>query len=52
VNAIHSGAGGAIENDLLPPGEETQRMLVRAGFVNVQGEDTDEHYLVTGRRLG
>jgi ubiquinone/menaquinone biosynthesis C-methylase UbiE len=52
VNAIHSGAGGAIGNDLLPPGEETRRMLVRAGFVNVQGEDTDEHYLVTGRRLG
>jgi hypothetical protein len=52
VNAIHSGACGAITNDLLPLGEETRRMLVRAGFVKVQGEDTDKHYLVTGRRWG
>jgi demethylmenaquinone methyltransferase/2-methoxy-6-polyprenyl-1,4-benzoquinol methylase len=50
VNAIHSGGGEAIHNDLLPPGEETERMLVRAGFGDVQVEDTAEHYMVAGRR--
>jgi len=50
VNAIHSGGGSAIQNDLLPPGEETGRMLMRAGFVGVQVEDTDERYVVAGRR--
>jgi len=35
VNAIHGGAGPPIHHDLLPPGEETRQMLLRAGFVNV-----------------
>jgi SAM-dependent methyltransferase len=52
VNAIHSGGGEAIHNDLLPPGAETRRMLVRAGFGDVQVEDTDEHYVAIGRRIG
>lgn len=50
VNAIHSSGGEAIQNDLLPPGEETGRMLVYAGFCDVEVEDTEEHYLVVGRR--
>jgi SAM-dependent methyltransferase len=52
VNAIHGGGGAAIQNDLLPPGEETERMLVWAGFVEVRVEDTDEHYVAIGRRIG
>jgi SAM-dependent methyltransferase len=50
VNAIHSGGGAAIQNDLLPPGEETGRMLMQAGFVGVHVEDNDEHYVVAGHR--
>lgn len=49
VNAIHSGGGEAIQNDLLPPGRETGQMLVRAGFVDVSVEDTDQRYTVSGR---
>jgi ubiquinone/menaquinone biosynthesis C-methylase UbiE len=50
VNAIHSGAGEAVRNDLLPPGIETEHMLVRAGFIPLQVQDTEEHYVVVGRR--
>jgi len=50
VNAIHSGAGEPIQNDLLPPGAETRQMLVEAGFTGVLVEDTDERYIVAGRR--
>jgi SAM-dependent methyltransferase len=49
VNAIHSNGGRAIQRDLLPPGEETKRMMVRAGFVDEWAEDTGDHYLVSGR---
>ena len=49
VNAIHGSGGPAIQNDLLPPGDETGRMLARAGFVDVRVEDTDERYVVAGR---
>jgi ubiquinone/menaquinone biosynthesis C-methylase UbiE len=52
VNAIHSGGSEAIKNDLLPPGEETGRMLAQAGFTDVHVEDTDERYMVTGQRNG
>jgi SAM-dependent methyltransferase len=50
VNTIHGSGGKAIQNDLLPPGEETKHMLLQAGFSDVQVEDTDEHYVVSGRR--
>lgn len=50
VNAIHSSGGPAIQHDLLPPGEETERMLMRAGFADVEAEDSDERYVVVGRR--
>ena len=49
VNAIHSGVGGPVQHDLLPPGEETRRMLREAGFSDVWVEDTPEHYLAGGR---
>ena len=49
MNAIHSGVGEPIQHDLLPPGEETRRMLIRAGFVDVQVEDTEDHYVAVGR---
>ncbi len=50
VNAIHSGVGGAVQHDLLPLGEEMERMLREAGFSDVWVEDTPEHYLAGGRR--
>lgn len=50
VNAIHSGAGEPICHDLLPPGAETGRMLVRAGFTGLLVEDTEARYVVVGRR--
>jgi len=51
VNAIHSGAGPPIQHDLLPPGDETRRMLLSAGFNDVWVEDTPAHYLASGRRM-
>lgn len=50
VNAIHSGGGAAIQNDLLPPGKETGRMLMQARFGNVEVKDTAECYMVAGQR--
>ncbi len=50
VNAIHSGAGEPIRHDLLPPGEDTRRMLLRAGFIDAQVADTEDHYVAIGRR--
>jgi ubiquinone/menaquinone biosynthesis C-methylase UbiE len=50
VNAIHSGAGAPIQHDLLPPGEQTRRMLLSAGFSNVWVDDTPAHYLAGGQR--
>jgi len=50
VNAIHSGAGAPIHHDLLPPGEETRRMLLNAGFSNVWVEDVPAHYMAGGQR--
>jgi ubiquinone/menaquinone biosynthesis C-methylase UbiE len=53
VNAIHGSGGDAIRNDLLPPGVETRRMLLQAGFPDVYHvEDTDERYRVAGRWAG
>ena len=49
VNAIHRSGGPAIQHDLLPPGEKTGSMLMRAGFIGVQVEDTDEHYIIAGQ---
>ena len=49
VNAIHRGVGGAIGDHLLPPGEEARRMLLAAGLVEVEVEDTAARYLAVGR---
>ena len=51
VNAIHSGAGPPIQHDLLPPGEETLRMLLSAGFSEVWVEDIPAQYMAGGRML-
>ncbi len=51
VNAIHQSAQASIiHNDLLPPGVETRRLLIRAGFVDVQVWDTENHYVAIGFR--
>jgi ubiquinone/menaquinone biosynthesis C-methylase UbiE len=50
VNAIHSSGGPAIQNDLLPPGDETGRMLAQAGFCDVHVSDTEASYVVAGRK--
>ena len=50
MNAIHSDGGAASQNDLLPRGEETGQMLVQAGFVAVQVEDSEECYVAVGSR--
>jgi len=50
VNAIHSDGGAAIQHDLLPAGEETGRMMRRAGFGAVEVEDSEERYVIAGRR--
>lgn len=51
VIAIHSGGRTPIQNDLLPPGEQPGRMLVRAGFGEVSLGECDERFLVAGRRI-
>ena len=50
VNAIHREVGGAVGNDLLPPGEDLHRLLVAAGFTAVSVEDGRGHYQGIGRR--
>jgi len=50
VNHIHSNGGEAIKDDLLPPGDETMRLLLKSGFEAIQVEDTPDHYLVFGTR--
>jgi len=49
INAIHAQAGGAIADDLLPPGEVVRDLLVAAGYVGVCVEDTDAHYIASAR---
>ncbi|MCS7071658.1 MAG: class I SAM-dependent methyltransferase [Anaerolinea sp.] len=50
VNAIHSRAGYPIDADLLPPGDVLRSMLIETGFSSVHVEDTDRHYVVSGRK--
>ena len=47
VNEIHATAGAAVNQDRLPPAEETAAMLSRLGFQIASLDDTAEHYLVT-----
>lgn len=50
VNAIHRSVGGAIGEDLLPPGEELAYLLRETGFITVEVEDGLEHYRVISCR--
>jgi demethylmenaquinone methyltransferase/2-methoxy-6-polyprenyl-1,4-benzoquinol methylase len=47
VNEIHATASAAVNQDRLPPAEETAAMLGRLGFEIASLADTAEHYLVT-----
>ncbi len=50
VNAIHSGAGGAIANDLLPPGKTLREMLRATGFSDIRVEDNAARYRAVGHK--
>jgi demethylmenaquinone methyltransferase/2-methoxy-6-polyprenyl-1,4-benzoquinol methylase len=51
VNEIHSNAAGPIASDLLPPADETARLLERMGFAVSTVVDDVRRYLVTaGKR--
>ncbi|NWG16857.1 MAG: methyltransferase domain-containing protein [Chloroflexi bacterium] len=50
VNDIHRRAGGPIEHDLLPPGDEMRRLLDEAGYIAVQVEDAPDHYIARAQR--
>jgi demethylmenaquinone methyltransferase/2-methoxy-6-polyprenyl-1,4-benzoquinol methylase len=47
INEIHASAGEAVRCDLLPPADETARLLASAGFQVLTAEETEERYLVT-----
>lgn len=50
LNAIHQGIGGAVADDLLPPGEDVARMLVEAEFQAGEILDGEGCFLVTGKK--
>jgi demethylmenaquinone methyltransferase/2-methoxy-6-polyprenyl-1,4-benzoquinol methylase len=47
VNAVHTGAGGPIAGDLLPPAADVGQLLERHGFTITGTIDNDERYFVT-----
>lgn len=47
INEIHRAADDSVSRDLLPPAEETARLLALFGFKVVTVLDDSEHYLVT-----
>jgi len=47
VNAVHATAGEAVRGDVLPPAEETARLLIGFGFAVTATVDSPEQYLVT-----
>ncbi len=49
INAIHTGVGGAIRHDLLPPAADMGHLLERAGYVVIEQIDTQDTYRVSGR---
>jgi demethylmenaquinone methyltransferase/2-methoxy-6-polyprenyl-1,4-benzoquinol methylase len=51
VNAIHAAAGGAVADHLLPDAETMRELLVRAGYVDVEVEDSAQRYVARGRRV-
>jgi ubiquinone/menaquinone biosynthesis C-methylase UbiE len=50
INAVHARAGGAIENDLMPPAGDLVLLLKCNGFSPVEVVDDDEQYLVSVRK--
>lgn len=50
VNTLHQQVGGAIGNDLLPPGENLHRMLTESGFSG-RVEDGPNTYQAVGWRV-
>jgi len=52
VNEIHASAGPAVHKDLLPPADETARVLSGLGLGVTQVIDTETHYLVSATKAG
>lgn len=50
VNAIHADAGEAVRRDVLPPAEETARLLAGLGFRVARTIDDATQYLVSAAR--
>jgi len=50
INGIHAGAGGPIGADLLPPADETARLLAEHGFAVRKVVDDVKRYLVTAAK--
>ncbi len=50
INEIHRGAGAAVRDDVLAPGEQTAEALRAAGFHVSEVIDDESRYLVTGLR--
>ena len=48
INGIHSGVGGAIGHDLLPPANDLAGVLSACGFTVREEVDSDTAYRVTG----
>ncbi len=47
INEIHASAGEAVRHDVLPPAEETARLLKAQGFVPSAVVDDETRYLVS-----
>lgn len=47
VNQVHRRIGDPIAGDLLPPADELSQWLMKAGFQQVQVDDTPAHYIAT-----
>ena len=50
VNEIHASAGAAVQGDVLPPAEETARVLRAQGFEVTAVIDEESRYLVSALR--
>lgn len=49
INGIHRQIP-AVENDIIPDGDEMQSLLSAAGFVDIKIEDDSESYLASARK--
>jgi SAM-dependent methyltransferase len=52
LNELHAGIGGAVEDHLLPAGDEVAAVLSRAGYVVNAVVDSADGYLIAGRCRG